>query len=257
MPTIYFIGICYYLIDKKYNGLCNYTLHNNGETVTAARDLSEFDIIIRHPETASIVKKVMAANVGNSTVDALISNDTPFGISSNPKSSKKNPMRVYEVEDNAHSTMLFHIEKLVRKVEYIDKALITKNKQDIDKYKVFIPGAGGSGTDPYVLGKPEFAPRNSVCSQSYLYAAFDSEIQAKNFIKYIGTRLFRLLVSAIKISQSAPNRAYRFVPIQDFTEHSDIDWSVSVADIDKQFYAKYKLSLDEISFIETMIKPME
>ena len=250
-------GICYYLIDKQYNGLCNYTLHADGGTITASRDLSEFDIIIRHPITASIVKKIISANANNSTVDTIISNDTPFGISSNPKSSKKNPMHVYEIEDTTHNTMLFHIEKLVRKIEYIDKQLVTKNKQDIDKYKVFIPGAGGSGTDSYVLGKPEFASRNSVCSQSYLYAAFDNEIQAKNFIKYIGTRLFRLLVSAIKISQSAPNRAYRFVPMQDFSDDSDIDWSVSVPDIDKQLYAKYKLSPDEISFIETMIKSME
>lgn len=250
-------GICYYLIDKQYNGLCNYTLHTGSETTTAVRDLSEFDIIIRHPQTALIVKKVISMYGSNKTVDSIISNDTPFGISSNPKSSKKNPMHVHETSDMTHSTMLFHIEKLTRKIEYIDRRLIIKNNKDIDKYKVFIPGAGGSGTDPYVLGKPEFAPCNSVCSQSYLYAAFDTEIEARNFIKYIETRFFRLLVSAIKISQSAPNRAYKFVPMQDFSENSDIDWSVPIPEIDKQLYANYKLSPDEITFIETMIKPME
>ena len=44
--------------------------------------------------------------------------------------------------------------------------------------------------------------------------------------------------------------------MQDFTANSDIDWSKSVAEIDAQLYAKYNLSNEEISFIESMIKPM-
>ena len=60
----------------------------------------------------------------------------------------------------------------------------------------------------------------------------------------------------MKITQSAPQRVYKFVPLQDFTANSDIDWSKSVAEIDQQLYAKYNLSPDEISFIEKMIKPM-
>lgn len=50
---------------------------------------------------------------------------------------------------------------------------------------------------------------------------------------------------------------FRFVPIQDFTPQSDIDWTQSIADIDKQLYRKYKLDEDEIEFIEKMIKPMD
>jgi len=61
----------------------------------------------------------------------------------------------------------------------------------------------------------------------------------------------------MKITQSAPQRVYKFVPLQDFTSHSDIDWSKSIPEIDQQLYAKYNLSPEEISFIEKMIKPME
>ena len=50
---------------------------------------------------------------------------------------------------------------------------------------------------------------------------------------------------------------FRFVPLQDFTSQSDIDWSKTVADIDQQLYKKYNLSDEEIKFIEQMIKPME
>ena len=113
------------------------------------------------------------------------------------------------------------------------------------------------GNDDKVLGVPEYAPAHSVCSQSYIYAAFDSEIEARNYRKYVVSRFFRILVSAIKITQSAPSRVYRFVPLQDFTANSDIDWSKSVADIDKQLYKKYGLSEEEIGFVEGMIKEME
>ena len=39
--------------------------------------------------------------------------------------------------------------------------------------------------------------------------------------------------------------------------NSDIDWSQSIPDIDRQLYTKYNLSDDEIAFIEKMIKPMD
>ena len=48
-----------------------------------------------------------------------------------------------------------------------------------------------------------------------------------------------------------------YVPLQDFTPQSDIDWSKTVPEIDQQLYAKYNLSADEINFIESMIKPLE
>ena len=37
---------------------------------------------------------------------------------------------------------------------------------------------------------------------------------------------------------------------------SDIDWSQSVAEIDKQLYAKYGLSEAEIAFIESKVREM-
>ena len=50
---------------------------------------------------------------------------------------------------------------------------------------------------------------------------------------------------------------WKYVPIQDFTPSSDIDWSQSIADIDKQLYKKYNLTPEEIDFIETHVKEME
>ena len=48
----------------------------------------------------------------------------------------------------------------------------------------------------------------------------------------------------------------QFVPLQDFTSDSDIDWNKTIPEIDQQLYKKYKLTEEEIAFIERMIKPM-
>jgi hypothetical protein len=254
-------GICYYLEDKNYNSNCNYILHRDATVQKSKINLNAFDILIREPQLAAIVEKIEKQRIsdGNGTVDSIISSDTPFGIPSNPKESKKTPFKVYSNSTPEHDVLLFHIENTKRKVEYSRREDITKNKKDIEKPKVFIPGGYGAGESfPHqILGVPEFAPKNSVCSQSYLYSAFKTEMEAKNFIHYIKTKFFRALVSAIKITQSAPSRVYRFVPLQDFTSSSDIDWSKPIADIDRQLYAKYGLTDEEIAFIESMIKPME
>ncbi len=251
-------GVCYYLEDKTKKQLCTFSVYENNEMVTDVRDLASLELIIRNPVIQGIVKKVEEINKSqnNGNVESIISNDTPFGIPSNPRTSSKTPFKVYKENAKEHDVLLYHIENQVRKVEYVSYKDIKKNVQDIDKIKVLNTCSGGSGNDPMVLGRPELAPKHSVCSQSYLYSIFSSVEEAKNFIKYIRSKFLRILVSAIKITQAAPNRVYKFVPLQDFTSQSDIDWSVSIPEIDEQLYHKYGLSDDEISFIEKMIKPM-
>lgn len=75
-------------------------------------------------------------------------------------------------------------------------------------------------------------------------------------LKYIQSKFLRFLVSIKKNTQHSFAHVYQLVPLQDFTDKSDIDWSQSVADIDRQLYRKYNLTDDEIAFIESMIKPM-
>ena len=65
------------------------------------------------------------------------------------------------------------------------------------------------------------------------------------------------MVGIRKSDQGAARQVYQFVPLQDFTPHSDIDWSQTVGEIDQQLYRKYALTADEVAFIEQMIKPME
>ena len=62
------------------------------------------------------------------------------------------------------------------------------------------------------------------------------------------------MLSVLKVTQDINIDVWDYVPLQDFTSSSDIDWSGSVEEIDRQLYAKYHLSAGEIDFVEFMIK---
>lgn len=250
-------GICFFLIDNDYAGKCEYHYIDNNNHTVSLRNLGDFNLLIRDSNYAEIVKKVKDIHGDNQFVDSLVSNDTPFGISSNVKSSTKKTSDISDKKDSKHNVAIYHIEKLKRRIDYISINSISKNTQDIGKYKVFLTGAAGSGNDKIVLGKPILAEKNSVCSQSFIYAPFNSKIEAENFIKYLKTKFFRVLVASIKITQSCPNRVYQFVPIQDFTETSDITWDCTISEIDNQLFKKYSLSEDNIEYIKKSFDYME
>ena len=115
-------------------------------------------------------------------------------------------------------------------------------------------------SDSTILGRPIYGEPESICSQSYVPIGINNELKSElecvNVIKYISSKFFRCLVAFNKNTQSASKAVYTFVPLQDFTSESDIDWSKDVAEIDRQLYAKYGLDEEEIAFIERMIKPM-
>ena len=243
-------GLCYYQYNSNYSGDCSYKLIQGGKSSVCRRRLNEYDVLIQNPTLAAIVKKI--SNFDNEdvgSVASIISNDTPFGIPTNPATSKKNPYDVFNNASDDHNTQLFYLDKAKRKIAYINRNDVKKNAQDIDFHKVFIPAAYGAGEDfPHqIVGRPEYAEPNSVCSQTYLYATFQSEEEAKNFISYLKTKTFRALVWACRIEQHLPNKTYRFVPLQDFSK----PWT------DAELYVKYGLIEEEIAFIESMIKPME
>ena len=109
-------GVCYYLINDKYEGDCTYTLYQDDREEESVRRLNDFDILIREPKVEKIVKKVMNRLEKEKTVEEIISSDTPFGIGSNPKSGKKYSIPVFEDSTSEHNTKLFFIEKQKRKI---------------------------------------------------------------------------------------------------------------------------------------------
>ena len=248
-------GVNYYLYDRDYSGKVDFYTCNNIKKEKQTRDLFEegLDIVINSGENYAILQKVRKENFVSLTT--ITKGRDAFGITG------KNAKSVSEAIffDGAYELRCAHEE-----IRYVKKDIITKNIDIANKWKVFISkGNGGAGTlgdekQVAILGKPYLGKAKSVCTDSLIpIGCFDTETEALNLQKYIKTKFLRYIVGILKVSQNVYQNVYQFVPLQDFTEKSDIDWSKSVAEIDQQLYKKYNLSDEEIAFIDSMIKPME
>lgn len=133
----------------------------------------------------------------------------------------------------------------------------------IDNYKVFVPfsnGASGTlGDEPArLISKPVIGLPGDGITQTFIgVGSFATLREAENLLKYLYTKFARVLLGILKVTQGNKPDTWAKVPIQDFTDDSDIDWSKPIPKIDNQLYAKYNLSPEEISFIESMVKSME
>ena len=146
--------------------------------------------------------------------------------------------------------------KNVRYTKYIDRKYI-EDAPFIDKYKVVTPASGGKGEFGEVLSTPIVMNPGEGFTQSFIgIGVFDNVSYAHSLHKYIRTKFSRALLGVLKVTQHAHKEVWKMIPLQDFTSSSDIDWSKSVREIDLQLYRKYKLSNEEIDFIETNVKEM-
>lgn len=147
-----------------------------------------------------------------------------------------------------------------RVYRYIEKKYMTPrypNRNNINKWKVLIPKASGNGQFGETISSPVIqCPGESSTPTFISLGAFDSEEEAKHAVSYIKTKLARALLGVLKITQDIVPSKWAYVPIQDFTNKSDINWNCSIKDIDKQLYKKYGLSEEEIAFIENNVKEM-
>lgn len=251
-------GICYLLWDKEHNNNPTqvFTYKNDLKPKIDSRKLrtEDSDIFIRHGIAIEILKKINSHPKFKS-FEKHISSRRPFNIDANIvknekfRNSKKgleNPVVCYGKG---------------KKVGYLERDEISKNIDWIDKYKVFTPRANNIGTElnddnlNTFIGNP-----NTICTESYIVVGVNlnlDETSASNLCKYFTTKFARFQHSIGKASQDATSKTYKFVPLQDFTISSDINWDVSIKEIDNQLYEKYSLTKEEIDFIETMIKPMD
>jgi hypothetical protein len=135
---------------------------------------------------------------------------------------------------------------------------ILDDHPNLFKYKVLIPKANGSGALGETLSTPLVCGPNIGFTFSFIsFGSFDNQVHAEFTLKYIKTKFCRTLLGILKITQDNLPSTWQKIPLQDFTEKSDINWDKSIPEIDKQLYSKYGLTDEEITFIESMIKPME
>ena len=132
----------------------------------------------------------------------------------------------------------------------------------LNTFNVFVPEANGTGAIGEVLSTPVIGvpaigvPAIGHTDTFLSIGKFASAQEASACLNYVKTKFARCMLGTLKATQHNPKDTWANVPLQDFTEQSDIDWSKPIPDIDRQLYAKYHLTDEEIAFIEKMIKPM-
>lgn len=129
---------------------------------------------------------------------------------------------------------------------------------NFEKYKIILPKANGSGAIGEVLSTPVIGYPVIGYTETFISVGeFNSLEEAEACLKYIKSKFLRTMLGVLKITQDNTKAVWHYIPLQDFTVDSDIDWTQSVADIDRQLYQKYDLSPEEIAFIETHVREMD
>lgn len=133
-----------------------------------------------------------------------------------------------------------------------------KENDNLHKYKVMVPKANGSGALGEVLSTPLIGKPLIGFTETFISVGeVNNRDEAEAILKYVKSKFARTMLGILKITQDNTKPVWRLVPLQDFTSNSDIDWSQSVADIDRQLYAKYGLDDEDIQFIESHVKEMD
>lgn len=241
-------GVCYFLYDKNTIGECEYVLHQaDGSIIRSKRYLQQnekIDVLIRDEKQLKILNKVL--NKTEKYFSEIVYPRNPFGIN--------------EVEDKFFTTKEMSTYSVLgrfnnkREVKYVNSQLtISKNKELLSKYKIFISkadGAAGQIGNPIpakILGRPEFGDINEFCTETFLAVGpFNNQEEVHNVIEYMQTKFFRFMVGLRK-NKNMTQDTYNYVPLLDFKEK----WN------DKKLYELYQLNQEDIIYIEKMIKSTE
>ena len=231
-------GVCIFLWNRDERGnVIVKTFREREEMSSMSRQLLEkgCDTFIRQNEAISILHKVQKNK--EKPYSTIIHPAMTFGLRSYVKD--------FERDDAAKGyTKVF----AQRTMGYIKTSEIKSGKEYIDKWKVIVPEAIGSGEMGKDIVKPILCEPNTINTETYIMnGPFKSKEEAMNAITYIKTKFFHFMLGLKKITQHTTQKVYELVPLQDFSH----PWT------DEMLYKKYGLDKDEIAFIESMIRPLE
>ena len=244
-------GVNYFLWDRDNKGKCQISTHEGNDIVSQSeRDLLEKNAVtfIRYNESIPILRKIQSFDEGS--FSKIISANDPFGFDVRKANSYKRIKPTFKVKPFTNSVEFYYNGWRDKGLGYVKREDIRKGIGWVDKYKIYISKAYGSGKgNPYkVINTPFFSENSSCSTETYLVIGpFDKKDEVDHVMQYISTKLFRFLVFLTKSTQNAMKGVYQFVPMQDFSEN----WT------DEKLYKKYGLDEKEIVFIESMIRPME
>ena len=246
----------------------------------AKETFGEIGTFTSFDELNSIIHKVV--NLTVKTLDEITSNRGQYRFSDQIYQDYPSEMtRISDrrIASNAFQNLpdLFTDEKPNDGLEYVQiygrvnndrgykwfKRDYLSEPETFEKYKVILPKANGSGAIGEVLSTPLIGepligePLIGFTETFISIGAFDNEIEAQNCFKYVKSKFARTMLGILKVTQHNTSAKWKYVPLQDFTSNSDIDWAQSVKSIDQQLYKKYGLDQNEIDFIENKVQAMD
>ena len=223
------------------------------EKVTKCGDFISFDGIVR---TAYAYHFTDTLYDENPDAKECMSKGHAYDLKSNVL--EKLPDIFYEKKPNdGHEYIkVLGLVKMKRIYRYVRRDYVNE-PENLLKWKVFVPAANGSGALGEVLSTPLIGQPLIGHTETFMsIGCFDTEGEAQALLKYVRSKFARALLGILKTTQHNPPEKWRFIPLQNFTQASDIDWSKSISEIDKQLYVKYGLNQEEIDFIESHVKEM-
>ena len=147
--------------------------------------------------------------------------------------------------------------KRKRTWKYIDKKYIEDKNTNLNNYKLIVSTAAdknfGGKLSEFIIGEPKDAYTRSFIG----IGNFNSKNEVNNLAKYLKTKFARALLYTLKTTQMNNKDVWANIPMQDFANNNDINWSKPISVIDQRLYKKYNFSNDEIKFIEEKVAPME
>lgn len=204
--------------------------------------------IYHYSELAFITDPELTSTQGKGTGDKIVSK----GFAQNNILFKDE-----KPTDTSEYIQVLGLENKRRKYKYIKREMVKENDW-IDSYNVLVPEANGSGALGEVLSTPLIGQPLIGHTDTFLSIGKLNDInKAASLLKYIKSKFARTMLGIKKATQHNPKSTWQYVPLQDFSSNSDIDWSKSIPEIDQQLYKKYNLSPEEIDFIETHVKEMD
>lgn len=250
-------GVCYFISDyEKTDAEVKVITHQNNSIISNTKRtlmVENIDIFIRDSIAISVIDKVFKTK-NERDLSSVVSPRKPFGIESNIIKNSKFKHTLIELTNPVVCIGKNRIKG------YIERENIKLHQEWIDKWKVYVPRANNIGTElnddnlNSFVGEP-----NSICTEAYIAvgACMDMDaVAATNLCKYLTSKLVRFLHKQAKAGQDASSKTYRFIPLQDFGEESDIDWYEPIDNIDEQLFDKYNLSEEERKHIKKSIKDM-
>lgn len=258
------LKVCFY--EQKSSEVFPNTDIKGGVAITyrdAKQIFGKIGVFSHFTDLNDIYKKVSYELSLNGNLGDILYKFNNINISNN-KNYKKLEANIFSVLPELFSDISiseYKVFGLLNKKRVYKKPIsnFIKDNGNLYKYKVLVPKANGSGAIGEVLSTPLIGEPLIGYTRTFIgFGSFDRMIEAENLLKYVKTKFARTLLGVMKVTQNNETaETWKCVPLQNFTNNSDIDWSQSIAQIDQQLYKKYGLNEKEIAFIEEKVRAME